>query len=307
MTPKPGADAPQGPRWPAPGQPLAVAAPAGAVDRAELEEGLAVLRELAPEAPLRVDPVVLERRGYLAGADQVRAGHLAGLMAAPGVGAVLCARGGFGASRLLPLLDLPALAAGRRLLVGFSDLTALLNALAAQGLVTLHGPVVTQLPRLDQASRRALAGLLTGRPGWPLALRGRGLGPGHAAGRLWGGNLTMLCHLLGTPWLPPLDGGILFLEEVHEPAYRLDRLLTQLELAGVFSRVAGVALGALASEGEDSAELEQVAAERLAGLGLPVVMGLPVGHGSRNLPLPIGARAELDAGSGLLTVGVDLA
>lgn len=286
---------------------MAVAAPAGAVEQFKLEAGLAVLAELAPQAAIRVDQAVLRKEGYLAGADATRAAHLAELMIAPGLGAVLCARGGFGTSRLLPLLDLAALAESRRLVMGFSDFTALLNALAACGLVTLHGPMVVQLPRLDQASRETLAGLLAGQPEWPLSLPGRPISPGKASGLLWGGNLTMLCHLLGTPWLPPLEGGLLFLEEVNEPAYRLDRLLTQLELAGVFDLISGVALGSLSDGEEDPLELIRVVKERLHGLGLPVVMGLPFGHGMRNMPMPIGAQAELDADAGLLTVGLDLA
>jgi muramoyltetrapeptide carboxypeptidase len=283
-----------------------VAAPAGAVERADLEAGLAVLAELAPEAPVQVDAEVLTRTGYLAGDDGLRAAHLARLMTAPGVGGVLAARGGFGASRLLPRLDLTALAAAGRLLMGFSDLTALLNALAARGLVAVHGPVVTQLPRLEPASRRAVAALLAGRPEWPARLAGRGLAPGRAAGALWGGNLTMLCHLLGTPWQPPAAGGVLFVEEVNEPAYRLDRLLTQLELAGVLAGAAGIAVGSVAGEGEHEEELARVVRARLAGLGKPVVAGLPLGHGPRNQPVPLGAWAELDGGQGVLTVGLDL-
>jgi len=293
--------------WPEAGQPLAVAAPAGAVDQGTLEAGLAALAELAPEAPIRVDHLVLDRRGYLAGEDAARAAHLAELMTQPGLGGVICARGGFGTSRLLPLLDLRAMVRGRRLLMGFSDLTALLNALAAQGLVTLHGPMVAQLPRLDAASRQALSQVLAGRPPWPLTLEGRPLARGRAEGVLWGGNLTMICHLLGTPWLPPLRGALLFLEEVHEPAYRLDRLLTQLELAGVFGQVAGVALGALSNQDQEPTELVQVVAQRLGGLGAPVLTGLPFGHGASNLPLPVGAWAQMDADAGWLRVGVNLA
>ena len=286
---------------------LAVAAPAGAIDRAKLEAGVSVLVELAPQALLRVDESVLRQEGYLAGADAERAAHLAELMTAPDLGAVLCARGGFGTSRLLPLLDLDALAASRRLLMGSSDCTALLNALAAKGLVVLHGPMISQLPRLDQTSRGAFAQLFSGQPQWPLVLAGNPVSPGKAEGLLWGGNLTMLCHLLGTPWMPPLQGGILFLEEINEPPYRLDRLLTQLELAGVLGQITGLALGELSNSGDDSAQLSDLAARRLGGLGLPMLSGLPFGHGPCNMPLPIGAWAELDAGAGLLTVGLDLA
>jgi muramoyltetrapeptide carboxypeptidase len=304
MSPDPAPARP--PAWPRSGQVLAVAAPAGAVDRDALESGLAVLAELAPGLRVRVDAEVLTREGYLAGGDELRAAHLARLLTEPGVGGVLAARGGFGASRLLPRLDLDRLAAAGRLVMGFSDLTALLNALAARGLIAVHGPVVTQLPRLDRASREAVAGLLAGRSGWPARLAGRGLAPGRASGVLWGGNLTMLCHLLGTPWQPPVAGGILCLEEVNEPAYRLDRLLTQLELAGVLEQAAGIAVGSLAGEGEAEEELAAVAEARLACLGKPVVAGLPVGHGPRNFPVPLGARAELDGEGGWLRVGLGL-
>jgi muramoyltetrapeptide carboxypeptidase len=295
------------PIWPLPDQALAVAAPAGAIAQEKLDAGLAVLAELAPKAPIRVDDAVSLRAGYLAGADADRAAHLSELMTAPDLGAVLCARGGFGASRLLPLLDLNAFVANRRMIMGFSDCTALLNALAASGLIALHGPMVSQLPRLDHKSLDALAKLLRGKPEWPLSMEGRSITSGKSGGVLWGGNLTMFCHLLGTPWLPPLDGGILFLEEINEPPYRLDRLLTQLELAGVLDRIAGLALGALSNSDDDPLEFSEVVTERLGGLGLPIVTGFPIGHGSSNMPLPIGALAELDADAGLLTVGLNLA
>lgn len=122
-----------------------------------------------------------------------------------------------------------------------------------------------------------------------------------------GGNLTLFCHLLGTPWFPELTGAVLFLEELGEPAYRLDRCFTQLILAGVFERVVGVALGSLSEQAEDPPELLETAVERLSGLGLPVVTGLPFGHGPLNRPLPLGALAELDGQAGTFAVGLDLA
>lgn len=294
-------------RPPRAGQTLALAAPAGAVEPAALEEARRLLAELVPQMTLRLDPPVLARADYLAGPDSERADHLARLMTDPAVGAVMAARGGFGCSRLLPRLDLEALAASRRLLIGFSDLTCLLLALTGRGLVTVHGPVATQLPRLERESRAELARLLRGEPLWPRELAGRPLSPGRAAGPLLGGNLTSLCHLLGTPWLPNLRGAILFLEETNEPAYRLDRLLTQLELAGVWEQVAGVAVGWLSQGEPDPPELAEVLRRRLAGLGRPVVTSLPFGHGPRNRLLPLGARAELDGAAGVLRVGVDLA
>ena len=294
------------PHWPAPGNTLALAAPAAAFDHGRLEAGCAVLAGLAPHLTLRRDQDIFARQGYLAGGDQERARHLGRLMADPEVGAVLCVRGGFGSSRLLPLLDLPALAASRRLLVGFSDLTCLLNPLALRGLITVHGPVVTQLPDLDAESLEDLAALLAGDPAWPATLAGEPRGGGQVEGPLLGGNLTMLCHLMGTPYLPLEPGFILMIEDAAEVPYRLDRLLTQLELAGVLEMAAGVALGGLTRDDRQEQDRENVLADRLAALGKPVVCRLPFGHGPRNRCLPLGARARLDADQGLLSVGVDL-
>lgn len=294
------------PRWPKPGADLALVAPAGAVPPAALEAGLAALAALAPGSRLIVEEPVRASQGYLAGGDQERAAHLTRLLRDPSLGAVLAARGGFGSSRLLPLLDLEALAGGGACLLGFSDLTCLLGALAARGLATLHGPVVTQLPRLDADSRADLAALLAGRPPFPGLLRGQGRRPGKAWGPLLGGNLTMLCHLLGTAWFPELGGAVLFIEDTGEAAYRLDRLLTQLELSGALAGVAGVAVGRLSDQASDPPDLVEAVAARLSGLGRPLVMGLPFGHGPANRLLPVGALAELDGGAGTLTVGLDL-
>lgn len=295
------------PRWPATGLPLAVAAPAGRVAPEALEQGLAALAGLAPQCRVDCPESVLNSLDYLAGPDAERAANLSAQMSDPGLGAVLAARGGFGCLRLLPLLDLPALAETGTCLIGFSDLTALLNPLAALGLVTVHGPVVTQVPRLDQASRADLASLLAGRRPWPAALSGKAVAPGLAVGPLLGGNLTTLCSMLGTPWFPDLGGAVLVLEETGEAPYRLDRLISQLELSGALARVAGVAVGRLSDQDNDPPGLVPALTRRLEGLGKPVVMNLPFGHGAANRPLPLGAMAELNGNTGVLTVGLDLA
>lgn len=305
-TPPGGLAAP--PRWPGPGLGVGLVAPGGAFNLEAYEAGLAVLRGLAPgRLRVKADKALRRRDGYFAGSDQERSAHLRKLLSDPKLGLVMAVRGGFGCSRLLPLLDLPALARAGGCLLGFSDLTCLLNALAARGLVALHGPVLTQLPRLDQPSLDDLAGLLAGRRPWPLTLNGQAYRPGRAAGPLMGGNLTLLCHLLGTPWFPPLKGAILLLEDTNEAPYRLDRLLTQLELAGVFGQVAGVAVGSLGVEKADSGEIPSDLAWRLACQKVPLVLGLPFGHGSANHLLPLGARAEIDGAAGTLAVGMDLA
>ncbi|MGD9124649.1 MAG: LD-carboxypeptidase [Desulfarculaceae bacterium] len=295
------------PVWPRPGQLLALVAPAGYVRREEFEAGLEVLGRLLPGQRLLIRPSLFDQDGYLAGDDFHRAARLNRVMLRPDVGAVLCVRGGFGASRLLPRLDWKALVQKETLIMGFSDVTALLNLMASQGLVTVHGPGLGQLARLDEQSLQETASLLKGKPPWPAELKGAGVAGGKASGPLFGGNLTMMCHLLGTPYFPQLQGAILLLEEVNEAPYRLDRLLTQLELAGVLDQVAGLALGNLGQDQSGSPSLEEVATRRLARLDKPVVMGLPVGHGPENRPLPLGAMAHIDGSAGLVQVGAGIA
>ncbi|WP_449246984.1 S66 peptidase family protein [Desulfarculus baarsii] len=293
------------PIWPRPGRAVAVTAPAGRVEPVALAAGLEALRALAGQRPLLAEGLATAE-GYLAGPDQQRAARLGQLWADEAVDLIVCARGGFGSSRLLPLLDLPAMAAAGKCLLGFSDITCLVLALAGRGLVGLHGPVLTQLPRLDQASLADVSALLAGRPPWPGRLTGQGAGGGVAEGPLLGGNLTMLCHLVGTPWQPDLDGAILCLEDTGEAPYRLDRMITKLELTGLLDRVAGVALGGLDAAGQSPPEHLEALMNRLRVRGLPLVWDLPFGHGARNRILPMGARARLDGAAGLLETGLDL-
>ncbi len=248
----------------------------------------------APDGPLP----------YLAGDDEARAGALDAALRDERVEAIFCARGGYGSSRLLGRLDGEALRRRRPLLVGFSDVTALHCWAARLGVPSVHGPVVSQLARLPEEDRAALFALLEGEAP---ALSGlECLVPGTASGPLLGGNLTLLAHLCGTPQQPDLHGRLLLLEEVGEAPYRIDRLLTQLELAGVLDGVAGVVVGELT--GCDAAaerhlpahDARAVVACRLGALGVPTVLGAPVGHGARNVALPLGVPAHLDASAGAL-------
>jgi muramoyltetrapeptide carboxypeptidase len=297
---------PHQPKWPEGKHPLALAAPSGSFPWERFENGLMSLAGMLTQARIRLDQPVLQKQGYLAGDDKSRAAHFHKVMTQPNLDMVLCVRGGFGASRLLPLLDLDALAASQRLLVGFSDITCLLLPLAGRGLITVHGPVLTQLPNLDKASFQAMTDLIQGRPPWPMPLSGAPLGGGQVNAPLMGGNLTMLCHLLGTPWFPDLQGKILFLEDRGEPAYRLDRLLTQLHLAGIFKKVCGVAMGQLGGKGKDATDRKNAVTKNLKNLNMPVVMGLPFGHGSENMPVPVGAQAHLNGDTGILLAGADI-
>jgi muramoyltetrapeptide carboxypeptidase len=281
-----------------------VVAPASPFDRADLERGLAVLSGRLGLVPRHRDDLWASD-GYLAGDDARRLEEWREAVADPQASAIFCARGGYGTMRLLRGIDPAPLLARPKLLVGFSDVTALHALLNRAGLATVHGPVVTQLGRAPDDAVEHLWALLSGeapRPGpWDPPAPGAGLAggavvaPGRASGPLLGGSLTLLAHLCGTPFLPPLEGAILVLEDVGEAPYRLDRCLTQLSLAGALDGLAGVAVGRLT--GCDPGDGSAAAAVRrlVRALGVPAIEGLPVGHENRNLALPLGPRATLVA------------
>lgn len=291
-------------RWPTaePGDRVAVIAPAGPFDVAAFERGVERLRT---HYDVVVDPGVTQTHGFLAGSDARRLDELRGALADPDVRAVVAVRGGYGSARLLPSLSIQEVASAGKLLVGFSDITALHALWARAGVGSLHGPMVAALGRDGRDGETQL-------PRWRAAVAGEtstltGLRPlqnGRARGVLRGGNLAVLCALLGTPYMPPLDGAVLFLEDVGERPYRIDRMLTSLLHSGALSSVAAVVLGHFTDceppDGSSHPAAEAVLRERLSELGVPVAAGLPAGHIDDNLPLPLGRTVELDADSGQL-------
>jgi muramoyltetrapeptide carboxypeptidase len=269
-----------------------------------LARGLEVLTGRLGLVP-RLRPDVTARAGYLAGDDARRLEEWREAVADGEARAIFCARGGYGTMRLLPAIDPAPLLERPKLLVGFSDVTALHALLNRAGLATVHGPVVTQLGRAPADAVDHLAALLSGAapPAGPWAPPAPGAGlsgtavirPGRATGPLLGGSLTLLAHLCGTPFLPPLEGAILVLEDVGEAPYKLDRYLTQLSLAGALDGLAGVAVGQLTGcDQGDGAAAEAVRA-LVRSLGVPAIEGVPVGHEDRNLAVPLGPRATLVA------------
>jgi muramoyltetrapeptide carboxypeptidase len=277
-----------------PGDPVVVVAPAMAFDRRSFEAGLEII---ARRYRVRYDPGVLARHRYLAGTDERRLGELAAALADTDARAVFCARGGYGVLRLLSRLNITTMAP--KAIVGFSDVTALHQLLQREGLVSIHGPVLTQLSRLDARTHARLFELLeSDSPAAALTGTETYVG-GVAEGPLLGGNLSVLTRLLGTPFLAPLEGAILLLEDVGERPYRLDRMWTHLTLAGVFRQVRGIVLGAFTGCEEKHADYSSADLLRdLAGAtGLPCAAGFPIGHGEHNQPVPLGVRVQLDAGS----------
>lgn len=264
---------------------------------------------------------VRERLGFLAGTDRERADDLMRMFSDARVSGIICLRGGYGTARLLERLDFKVIRENARVFCGYSDITSLHCALLAKaGLVTFHSPMLNEglgsegYPKFSvKAFQRTVmnaepaGSIAAGVPGkTKIEIVRRGV----AEGRLVGGNLSVLATTLGTPHQPEFRGRILFIEDVGEAPYRLDRLLTHLLNAGVLQQVAGVAVG-VNCECEDpkaktAGEYRQSAAdvmrERLAPLGVPVVMGLPFGHQPINATIPVGVRAQLDAVRGELVV-----
>lgn len=292
----------------APGARVAVVAPSGPVPEEALQTGLDILRgwDLEPA----VAPHVLDTHhefDYLAGTDANRAADLQRAWCDPGVDAVLCARGGYGAQRMVDLLDWDAMrAAPPKVFVGYSDITALHEAFAVRlGVSTLHGPMVATADFLKNArAQEHLRATLFEPETVRVISAGEGRGvlvPGTARGVTLGGCLSLLAADLGTAGArASARGGLLCLEDVGEEAYRIDRYLTQLLRGGLLDGVTGILLGSWA----DCDPLRALLADRLGGLGVPVVEEFGFGHCDGALTVPLGVSGELDADAGTLTLDV---
>ncbi|MFI8519655.1 LD-carboxypeptidase [Streptomyces sp. NPDC085481] len=293
-----------------PGDRVAVVAPSGPIPEDRLQAGLDILRgwDLEPV----VAPHLLDTHptlGYLAGADRARARDLTEAWCDPSVSAVLCARGGYGAQRMVDLLDWTAIRAARpKVLVGYSDVTALHEAFAVRtGLATLHGPMVAAAAFLkDEHTQESLrATLFEPESVRTLASATAGaLVPGRARGVTLGGCVSLLAADLGTPHArPSARGGLLLLEDVGEEPYRLDRILTQLLRSGWLDGVAGIGLGSWEECGPYD-EVRALLTDRLGTLGVPVVERMGFGHATSAPTVPLGIPGVLDADAGTLTLDV---
>jgi muramoyltetrapeptide carboxypeptidase len=297
-----------------PGSRIALIAPAGPLlERDDLTRAEALCRVLGYEPVLGKN--AYNRYGYLAGTDDERLFDLNQALQDPNLGAVWCIRGGYGVTRLLERVDFGAIARRPKPLIGFSDITALLNAVSrSAGVVTFHGPVArASMPAfsrehfervLTRAESPGRLGRLPPPPGVlvPQEHRLVTLRGGTAEGPLAGGNLTLLQCLIGTPWFPDLTGAILFIEDVGEHLYRVDRALAQLRTVGALQRLAGIVVGRfteLVRAGRDGAlGFDQVLTSYFGPLNIPVAYGFPIGHIDAQWTMPLGVRARLDADAG---------
>jgi muramoyltetrapeptide carboxypeptidase len=283
-----------------PGDCIGIVAPASPFAESDFFSGICILEDMGfrvsyPEG-------IFDRSGYLAGSEVDRAAQLNAAFADSTVQAIVCARGGYGSMQILPYLDYKAIRRHPKLLMGFSDITALLCALYRHsGLVSCHGPVVTTLknagPKTMESVFNELA--LNELPAIQVE-RGIVLSPGKASGPVICGNLTTLCHLIGTPYQPKMNGHILIVEDTGEKPYRIDRMLTQMKLAGAFDGLSGLGIGAFENCGEAD-ELFEVIARIFNPIHIPILAGFDIGHGSDNIAVPFGLEAFLDADHHKLT------
>lgn len=301
-----------------PGDVVGLAAPAGFVaDRFGIEELTAAVRAMGLEP--RLAPNLLDRSGYLAGTDEVRAAALNAMFRDSQLRAIFAVRGGWGSQRLLPMLDFSALEKAPKLLVGMSDITALHMAIAAStGVPSVHAPNVASawsaaawepFRKLVFDGDMPTYSLAPGAEDRlvPRGGRVRTFRPGVARGPLLGGNLSVLAALAGTPYLPDFTGAVLFLEDTNEAEYRIDRLLSQLAMAGILGKCAGVVFGQCTNctnpgDGYGNFTIYEVLDHHLAPLGVPAFQGAMIGHIANQVSIPVGIAAEIDAAAGTIRV-----
>lgn len=283
-----------------PGDTIGIAAPASPFDPLKLERGIHILREMG--FSVVTSDLIFEKTGYLAGSDRQRAAHLNRLFTDDAVDAVMCARGGYGSLRLLEFIDFETVARHPKLFVGFSDLSVLLSSFYCRcGLITVHGPVVTTLETGVGTGGDMLRSLLySGEPPVIYPEKGITIKSGRVTAPVIGGNLATLNHLMGTGFEPDFSGHIVFLEDIGESLYKIDRMLTQMKLAGCFEKIAGLVLGSFENCGDEE-DIHVLIDRIFHHVNVPILAGLGIGHGKNNGVLPLGLKATLDAGRQMLS------
>jgi muramoyltetrapeptide carboxypeptidase len=286
-----------------PGARIGVIAPAGCVDAPSILAGVEAIE--AEGFHVELAPGIYARKGYLAGDERIRAQDLLAFFCRADIDAIFCARGGFGSIQLLPYLT-SELSQYPKIFVGYSDITVLINWLCQFcSMVTFHAPMVAMdIARgLEPRSRDYFWGVLTGsRRDWTVRLSDA-VRSGKARAEMMGGCLSLLVTTLGTPYEIDTRGKILFLEDVGERPYRIERMLTHLKMAGKFDGVAGVVFGEFAHCGGDGPrDIRQVVSDLFRDAAYPVVMGLAAGHGAENLALPFGVKMSLNGDDGILSL-----
>lgn len=290
-----------------PGDTIGIMATSNRTDHVQVDAAVKQLEALGYK--VKVHPQTHLQFNQSAGHPTDKVAALHELWADPSVKAIMSARGGNQASKMLPLLDFQLLAATPKILIGFSDVTALLIAINKNtDIITFHGPLLFSLPNLDPQHLSQAFRVLSGQEKTIDLTSARTLRAGTATGRLIGGNLSLICSLMGTPYAPDFKNAILFLEDAGDEVSRMDRMLQQLNLAGVMKQIKGLVIGDFSKLGDSGIlpfgrTMQEVVEEHIEGTSYPVVMDAPFGHNNRLITLPIGVVAELKAtGTATLTL-----
>lgn len=295
------------------GDAVSLVAPSGAASSpARVEASIHALEALGLR--VKASPQCADAYGYLAGSDEVRVRELEQAFLDPDTKAVVCLKGGYGTPRILDRIDYSIIASHPKVFLGYSDITALHTAFRQlAGLVTLHGPMPSSdmVPEFDSQSRASLeAALFQSRTfptpvinpsGSTLCVPARAPASGRAEGELVGGNLSLIAATMGTAWELDTEGKIIFLEDIDETPYRIDRMLNQLRLAGKFKACSGIIVGSWTrcepQEGKPSLTIDEIFGDLVIPSGKPILSGLEAGHGSPSLTLPMGIRYRMDSGA----------
>ncbi len=283
-----------------PGDMIGIIAPSSPFDKQKFHTGLSVLEEMG--FTVFFPETIFEQKRYLAGSDAHRADLLNSMFADSDIKGIICARGGYGALRILSLMDFDTIAANSKILIGCSDATVLLNTFYSKcGLVSLHGPMIEFLARASDRTKQSLHEILfTDQPLTVSCANRAVVHSGLASGVMAGGNLTTLCHLVGTPFEPDFSGQILLLEDIGESPYRIDRMLIHMKLAGCFEHVNGFVLGSFKGCGEPDL-VYQVFDDIFSNDAFPILAGFDIGHDEPNLTIPFGINVSFDTDVGNLS------
>ncbi len=282
------------------GDQVGIVAPGGKVDKVALEKGCSVIKSYGFEPVL--SRYIFEESGYLAGSDEVRASSLMSMFLDSDIKAVICARGGYGSMRIASMLDYDKIAENPKFFTGFSDISILLAEIWKKSrLITYHSPMISTLAFSDMDSADFFFSVLKGE--WNHEYQACNINRSRDYEVVEGisvcGNMTVFCHTAGTSFQPDWKNCVVFLEDVNEPLYRLDRMLLQMRLAGMFEGVRAVVLGEFKGCGDFSSVIDLFTRE-LNFSGIPVFIWPEIGHGCRNLVVPFGLNVMVDSGSGVI-------
>ncbi|MDA3918849.1 MAG: LD-carboxypeptidase [Deltaproteobacteria bacterium] len=271
---------------------IGICAPSARFDLQKFNAGVKILKGLGYK--VKIPKEIFEKKRYLAGNDILRADVINQLFSDPDIDGIICARGGFGAMRLLDHLNWDLINKNPKLFIGFSDITAiLLSIMEKTDKAVIHGPTVVSIAKAQHKTIESFQRTIQGCFDEIKIANGRVLKPGKSRGIFKGGNISTISHLLGTRFQPGFKNAVLFLEDIGEPAYKIDRMLSQLKMAGIFKGIAGVITGSF-EKCDNSEYIEEILLEIFQEYNIPIVTGLDAGHGNINLSLSMGINIEID-------------